>query len=98
MHLRRRREVEIALRLPAVENLFAAPELDPFAAEYERYGAKPGIETIAAELRAAKSAARVRTTLELPAGTFESSFEQRVADAVRRYCNVKLMGPRARAP
>jgi hypothetical protein len=87
---RRRREVELTLRLPTVENLFVAPDLDPFSPDFELYGEKPGMDTLAGRLRGQKPTSRVRAILVLPAPAIAPDLEQRAADAVRRYCAVKL--------
>jgi hypothetical protein len=87
---RRRREVEFTLRLPAVENLFIAPDLDPFSPDFELYGEKPGMDTLAGRLRGLKPTSRVRAILVLPAPAIAPDLEQRAAEAVRRYCAVKL--------
>jgi hypothetical protein len=88
--LRRRHDVDIALPLHAVEDLFATPSLDPFKPDYERYGDKPGIDAIADVLHVERPVSRLRTTVELPADALDSSLERRTTDALRRYCRVKI--------
>lgn len=83
-------EVEITLPLPALANLFVAPDVDPFSPEYEKYGDSSGMDVIASRLKSESLKARFRTVLELPAEAVEPGVERRAADAVRRYCRVKL--------
>jgi hypothetical protein len=87
---RQRGDLEITLRLPSVENLFVAPGLTPFSPEYETYGDVSGVDAVAARLRGERPGSRVVVTLELPADAVEPSLEQRTADALARYCHVKL--------
>jgi hypothetical protein len=87
---RQRGNLEITLRLPSLENLFVAPSLSPFSPEYETYGDLSGVDAVAARLRGEKPGSRVVVTLELPAEVVEPSLEQRTADALARYCHVKL--------
>jgi hypothetical protein len=87
---RRRRDLELTLPLRSVEHLFAAPELDPFSPEYEMYGEKPGIETIAGVLHAEQGVRHVQAILELPPDTIDAGLERRVAEAIARYCRVKI--------
>lgn len=89
---RRHRDVEIRLPLPALANLFAAPELDPFSPEYETYGDRPGVDVIASRLRNEKPKSRIRAIVELPADAIEPGLEQRATDAVGRYCRLKRQG------
>ena len=90
--LRRRGDVEIRLPLPSLANLFVAPDLDPFSPEYETYGDRSGMDVIAARLKGKSLRSRFRAVVELPAEEVEPGVEQRAADAVRRYCRVKLAG------
>ena len=90
--LRRRRDVEITLQLPALANLFVAPDLDPFSPEYETYGDRPGVDVIASRLRSEKARGRIRAIVELPAEAIEPGVEQQAAAAVGRYCSVKQEG------
>jgi hypothetical protein len=83
-------EVEITLPLPALANLFVAPEVDPFSPEYETYGDSSGMDLIASRLKSESLRAHLRTIIQLPAGAVEPGVEGRVADAVARYCRVKL--------
>jgi hypothetical protein len=87
---RRRRDLELTLPLRSVEHLFAAPELDPFSSDYEVYGEKPGIETIAGVLHAEQGVRRVETILELPPDMIDAGLERRVDEAIARYCRVKI--------
>jgi hypothetical protein len=87
---RQRRDLEITLRLPTLENLFVASGISPLSPEYETYGDLSGVDAIAARLRSEKPAARLLVTLELPADAVEPSLEARTAEALRRYCHVKL--------
>ena len=88
--LRRRRDVEITLPLPALANLFVAPAVDPFSPEYETYGDSSGMDLIASRLKSESLKARFRTVLELPAEAVDPGVDRRAADAVARYCRVKL--------
>ncbi|MGH3041449.1 MAG: hypothetical protein ACREJR_00935 [Candidatus Rokuibacteriota bacterium] len=87
---RQRRDVEVALRLPALESLFVAPDDDPFSPEYETYGDQSGLDFIASRLRSEKGKGRVRAIVELPAEEIEPTLEQRAEEAVGRYCRVKV--------
>jgi hypothetical protein len=87
--LRRRHDVDIALPLRSADDLFETPEVDPFSADFERYGDRPGVETIAGVLRVERPVGHVRTVVQLSPGTVDSSAEPRTVDAVRRYCRVK---------
>jgi hypothetical protein len=87
---RQRGDLEITLRLPTLENLFVAPSMSPFSPEYETYGDLSGVDAIAARLRGEQPGSRVVVTLELPAEVVEPSLERRTADALARYCHVKL--------
>jgi hypothetical protein len=84
-------EVEITLPLPGLANLFVAPEVDPFSPEYETYGNSSGMDLIASRLKSESLRARFRTVLELPTEAIEPGVERRAADAVARYCRVKLV-------
>ena len=87
---RRRRDVEIILPLPALANLFVAPELDPFSPEYVTYGDQSGVDVIASRLKGESLRSRFRAVIELPADEAEPRSEQRAAEALERYCRVKL--------
>ena len=63
----RRRDVEITLPLPALENLFVAPALDPLSPDYVVYGNRSGMDHIAAQLRGEGRTSRIQATIELPA-------------------------------
>jgi hypothetical protein len=89
---RRRRDVEITLPLPALGNLFVAPDLDPFSPDYETYGDQSGMDVIVGRLKGESLRSRFRAVLELPSHEVEPGVEQRAQDAVRRYCRVKLAG------
>jgi len=83
-------EVEITLPLPALGNLFVVPDVDPFSPEYETYGDSSGMEVVASRLKSERLRGRLRTTIQLPASAVEPGVEQQAADAVARYCRVKL--------
>lgn len=87
---RRRCDLQLTLPLRTVEDLFTAPDLDPFSQDYELYGENPGIETIAGVLHAEQGVRQVDTTLELPPGAVDSALERRVTEAIARYCRVKI--------
>jgi hypothetical protein len=80
--------VTLALRSPA--DLFTPPTADPFSEEFETYGDKPALDAIVAEMEAGRIPSHVRTSVELPAEEIDPSLEQRMRDAVARYCRVKL--------
>jgi hypothetical protein len=88
---RRRRDVEITLHLPALDNLFVAPDPNPFSPEYETYGSQSGMDVIAFRLRSERLKSRIRAIIELPADAVERGVEQQAADAVGRYCRVKVV-------
>jgi hypothetical protein len=92
LRLFRRHDVEITLQLPALANLFDAPDLDPFSPEYEAYGDQAGMDVIVSRLRSERLSGRIRSTLELPADAIEPGVDERAKDAVGRYCRVKLAG------
>jgi hypothetical protein len=83
---RRRHGVHITLPLHGVEDLFTAPDLDPFSVDYETYAEKPGIEVIATALRVEGWRGPNATTLVLPVERIEPALERRTKDAVARYC------------
>jgi hypothetical protein len=87
---RRRRYLELTLPLRRIDHLFAAPDLDPFSPDYETYGEKPGIETIADVLHAEQGVRQVDTTLELPPDAIDGALERQVSEAIARYCRVKI--------
>ena len=87
---RRGDELEVTLALRAPADLFTPPTSDPFSEEFESYGEKPALDAIVAEMEAGKIPSRVRTLVELPAEEIDPSLEQRIRDAVARYCRVKL--------
>jgi hypothetical protein len=87
---RRRRDLELTLPLRTIDDLFTAPDLDPFSHDYETYGEKPGIEAIAGVLHAEQGVRQVETTVELPPGAIDSELERRVTEAIDRYCRVKI--------
>jgi hypothetical protein len=92
LRLFRPHDVEITLQLPALANLFVAPDLDPLSPEYEAYGDQSGMDVIVSRLRSERLGGRIRSTVELPAGAIEPGLEERARDAVGRYCRVKLAG------
>jgi hypothetical protein len=89
---RRRHDIEITLPVPTLRNLFVAPGLDPFSPEYETYGDRSGMDVIASQLKSESLKSRLRAIVELPADEVEPGVERQVAEAVGRYCHVKLAG------
>jgi hypothetical protein len=87
---RRHCDLELTLPLRTIDDLFTAPDLDPFSHDYETYGEKPGIETIAGVLHAEQGVRQVETILELPPGVIDPALERRVSEAIVRYCRVKI--------
>ncbi len=87
---RRGQDVRITLPLRAVEHLFVAPDLDPFAPDYETYGEKAGIETIAGVLHAERRVRRAEAVLQLPLELVDDELEHRTVDAIARYCRVRI--------
>jgi hypothetical protein len=88
----RRHDVEITLQLPALANLFAAPEVDPLSPGYEAYGDQSGMDAIVSRLRGERLGGRIRSIVELPAAVIEPEMDERAKEAVGRYCRVKLAG------
>ena len=88
--VRRRHEIEITLPLPALANLFVAPDVGPFSPQYETYGDRPGMDVIASRLRTESPRSPVRAIVELPAEAIEPGLEERAQAAAGRYCRVKL--------
>jgi hypothetical protein len=86
----RRQDVEITLPLPALENLFVAPTIDPFSPDYTTYGDRSGMDHIAARLRGEGRASSIQATIELPPDAFQPGTEKRATEAVERYCRVKV--------
>jgi hypothetical protein len=74
----------------AVEDLFTAPDLDPFSPDYETYGEKPALEAIGALLHAERRVRQVNTTFELPPEAIDDALERRVTEAIARYCRVRI--------
>ena len=87
--LRRRRDVAITLPLRSIEHLFAAPPADPLAPDYDRYPDKAGVDAITGVLHVERPVAAVRTRIELRDGV-DPSLERRAAEAVERYCRVRI--------
>ncbi len=87
--LRRRHDVAITLPLRTADDLFKEPDVDPFSAGYDRYGDRPGVDVISGVLRVERPVSRVQTTIEVGTGLQEPRGPQ-VAEAVRRYCRVKM--------
>jgi hypothetical protein len=88
--LRRRHDVAITVPLRRLEDLFAAPDLDPFTPDYTRYGNKPGVDAIADVLHVERPVAEVRTTIELPADAVDASAQHLATNALQRYCRVRI--------
>jgi len=82
--------LDVTLTLPSPEALFAAPAAGPLSEHYAAYGDQPALDAIVAEMEARKIPSAVHATIELPAATIDPSLEQRLRDAVGRYCRVKL--------
>jgi hypothetical protein len=64
--------------------------MNPFSPEYETYGDRSGMDVIAARLKSESLRSRFHAVVELPDGKIEPGIEQHAADAVRRYCRMKL--------
>src|SRR5262245_4407414 len=88
--LRRRHDVAITVPLRRLEDLFAAPDLDPLTPDYARYANKAGVDEIAGVLHVERPVADVRTTIELPADAVDSSAQHLATNALRRYCRVRI--------
>ena len=80
------------LPLPALVNLFVAPDLDPFWPEHETYGDRSGVDVIAARLKTESLRSHFRAVVQLPAEEVVPGVEERALEAVQRYCRVKLVG------
>ena len=75
---RRSCDLELTLPLRSIDDLFTAPDLDPFSPDYETYGEKPGIETIADVLHAEQGVRQVEAILELPPGAIDPALAEGV--------------------
>jgi hypothetical protein len=88
--LRRRHDVAVTLPLRSVEDLFAAPSVDPFSPDYETYPDKPGVDAIAGVLHAERPVAGVGVTIELSAHDVDDMPARQAPEAIKRYCRVKI--------
>src|SRR5215211_535087 len=88
--LRRRHDVAITLPLPSIEDLFAAPSVDPFSPDYEKYPDKAGVDAIAGVLHAMRPVAGVGVTIELAAHDVDDLPALQAPEAIKRYCRVKI--------
>jgi hypothetical protein len=80
----------VILQLGDVEHLFSKPDVSPLSDDYREYSYTSGIEFIANELYANPSYDKVKATLLLPASSLESGLDEKVKEAVRRYCRGRL--------
>jgi hypothetical protein len=88
--LRRLQDVAITLPLRSIEDLFAAPSVDPFSPDYERYPDKAGVDAIAGVLHAERPLAGVGVTIELAEHDGDELPARQAPEAVKRYCRVKI--------
>jgi hypothetical protein len=83
--------VDLRVRLLRIEDLFQAPELDPFRPEHDGYDERPGMEQMLARLYLARPKATATVTIELPEGReLPPDADERARAAVRRYCRRKV--------
>jgi len=79
------------VRLLRIEDLFQAPELDPFRAEHAGYDERPGVEQMLSRLYLAKPKATATVTIELPEGQdLPPDADARAREAMVRYCRRKI--------
>jgi hypothetical protein len=79
------------VRLLRIEDLFQAPELDPFLPEQDGYDERPGIDQMVSRLYLAKPKATATVTIELPEDReLPPDAEERARAAMRRYCRRKI--------
>jgi hypothetical protein len=78
---------EVVLHLDRVRDLFGPPALDEFGGSADLAS---GIERLVVELLAARPRSALRTSIVVPEAEVTPGLEDRVQDAVRRYCDLKL--------
>lgn len=74
---------EFVLQLRAVGELFEPLYTDPFD---EHFHYTSGIDRLLAEMKATRGWGQVRTTIRLPAYEVTDGLEQRMREAIGRYC------------
>ena len=88
---RRPGHVDLRVRLLRIEDLFQAPDLDPFRAEHAGYDERPGVEQMLSRLYLAKPKATATVTIELPEGQeLPPDADARASAAMVRYCRRKI--------
>ncbi len=78
---------QIPVRLKCLQDLYEAPDFDPFAAQSDHLS---GVERIFREMRRKQPKGAVRVTISLPADRFSSDLEPACAAAVRRICDLEI--------
>jgi hypothetical protein len=87
---RRPREVNLYLPMRRIEDLFEAPQLDPFAPELEGYDPRPGLERMVRAVQRAKRGATLSVTVGLPADVIKPGLEERARAALSRECRRRI--------
>jgi hypothetical protein len=87
---RRPREVNLYLPMRRIEDLFEAPQLDPFAPELEGYDPRPGLERMVKVVQRAKPGATLSVTVGLPADVIAPGLEERARAALSRECRRRI--------
>jgi hypothetical protein len=87
---RRSRHLDLRVRLLRIEDLFHAPDLDPFRPEHVGYDERPGVEQMLGALRPAKRGTTASVTIELADPSRPPDAEGRARAAMDRYCRRKL--------
>jgi hypothetical protein len=80
----------VVLQLGDIGHLFTKPSVSPLSDDYRQYSYTSGLEFIANELYANPSYDKVKATILLPANSMESGLDQKVKEAVKRYCRGRL--------
>ncbi len=78
---------EVALELDNLQQFFAVPDPDPFDPQV-RYAS--GLETLVDELKPKALTKDVRTAITLPPDQLEPEAEQKLREAVERFCRHKI--------
>ena len=80
----------VVLQLGDIQHLFTKPDVSPLSDDYREYSYTSGLEFIASELYANPSYDKVQATILLPADRVEAGLDEKVKEAVRRYCRGRL--------
>ncbi len=82
---RRKRTLQVTLRLRDINHLFEEPDITPFSEYYEPYSFKTGMDYIVGELYAHPHTALIQLTVLLPAEQITPDLEVRSIEAIRKY-------------